>query len=478
LSDRLQSDVEMSTLEVRVLPRFHLEASGLRIRHHGRTDVPPMFNVARLTVDAALPNLVRRHVGAVVLEGLEINIPPDRGESDGESGGASTGEPVRGVAPRDFVIDELTASNSSLTIIPRTAEKPARVWRIHRLAMRSVGFDRPVSFDATLTNAVPPGEIQTQGRFGPWQSGTPGATPVKGTFSFSDADLSVFKGIRGILAAHGEFDGALGRIAVHGKTDTPQFTVAVSGHPVPLHADYHTIVDGTNGDTILERIDASFLKTSLVARGSVAGKRGQEGRTVTLDIVMDKARVEDVLRLAVKTPRPPMTGAMKLKTRFVLPPGNRDVVEKLRLDGRFEIATAKFTNLDIQKKIDELSRRSRASDTSGPESSAVSNFSGQFKLDRGTLALSSLTFNTPGTTVQLAGDYRLRQESLDFKGMLLMDAKISETQRGWRRLAFKFLDPIFARKGGDGTALPIKIEGTRENPSFGLDAAALLHRKR
>src|SRR6185295_1366625 len=109
-----------------------------------------------------------------------------------------------------------------------------------------------MAFDATLTNAVPPGEIVTKGNFGPWHRDDPGLTPVDGAFTFDRADLSVFKGIRGILSARGTFGGTLGRLDIHGETDTPEFTVTLSGHPIPLHANYHAIVDGTNGDTILE----------------------------------------------------------------------------------------------------------------------------------------------------------------------------------------------------------------------------------
>jgi hypothetical protein len=147
------------------------------------------------------------------------------------------------------------------------------------------------------------------------------------------------------------------------------------------------------------------------------------------------------------------------------------------LDGQFEIATAKFTNLDIQKKVDELSRRSRGTGADTEQAgSVVSNFAGRFKLGGGTLALSTLMFNMPGTRVQLAGTYKLRPEILDFKGMLLMDAKISETQKGWKRFALKAIDPLFAKKGGGGSAIPIKIDGKRSDPSFGLDRGALLRR--
>ena len=162
-----------------------------------------------------------------------------------------------------------------------------------------------------------------------------------------------------MLSSRGTFGGTLERLDVRGDTETPDFTVAAGRHPVPLKAKYHAIVDGTNGDTILERVDASFLETSLTASGGIIDAPGPEGRTVRLDVNMDSARLEDVLRLAVKAERPPMTGALKLKTSFVLPPGKIDVVKKLKLDGRFSIARAMFTNPDVQTKIAELSARSR-----------------------------------------------------------------------------------------------------------------------
>jgi hypothetical protein len=478
LSDRLEGQVELDGLQLRVLPQFHVEGVGLRVRHKGRRDVPPLITIARLTVDAGVANLLRRHVTAVTLMGLEINIPPDHGGTghDKVTTPPSPKLQMKDDSTRQFVIDHLTSTDARLVIIPGKKDKPPKVWQIHQLAMHSLSFDRPMPFDATLTNAIPPGEIHTIGSFGPWQSDTPGVTPLEGTFTFSDADLSVFKGISGILSAHGEFGGTLGRLGVHGETATPQFTVAVGGHPVPLHTDYHATVDGTNGDTLLDRIDASFLHTSIVAKGSVVDTPGKDGRTVTLDLAMDSARVEDVLLLAVKAPNAPMTGAMKLKTKFVLPPGERDVVEKLQLDGQFAIGTAKFSNIDIQKRVDELSRRARGQVTDrGREQSVVSNFLGHFKLGGGTLALHTLTFDTPGARVELAGTYRLRQEMLDFKGMLLLDAKISETQTGWKRIVLKAIDPLFTKQGG-GSAIPIKIEGQRNDPAFGLDKGRLLKR--
>ena len=211
-----------------------------------------------------------------MLDGLDIEIPPDRNRSvdkakdDNRSPGSKSSArsqstdartDARSKDPARFmVIDELRSVKARLAIIPSEAGKGPKVWDIHDLRMTSVSVGQAMPFEATLTNAVPPGEIVTRGSFGPWQGPEPGETPLEGTFTFDRADLSVFKGISGILSSRGTFGGELARIGVHGETDTPLFEVKAGGHPVPLHTRYHAIVDGTNGNTILERIDASFSR--------------------------------------------------------------------------------------------------------------------------------------------------------------------------------------------------------------------------
>jgi hypothetical protein len=415
-------------------------------------------------------------VSDVTLEGLEIDIPASATSTEAPPGEDSHTRLARHDAfDKDIVIDRLVSIDARLSVFPDTKGKPPKVWNIRELHMASLAFDHAMPFRASLTNAIPPGEIAAQGVFGPWQVETPGATRLEGKFTFARADLSVFKGISGVLTAHGDFGGSLDRIDVHGETDVPDFTVTIGAHAVPLHAEYHSIVDGTNGNTILDRINASFLKTSLTARGSVIDSPGQEGRTVTLDIVMNRARVEDVLRLAVNAPTPPITGALTLSTKFVIPPGDRDVADKLRLDGQFSIGTATFTNFDIQNKVNVLSQRGRG-DASATPGSVVSNLVGRFHLANGTLALQALKFEVPGAGVQIAGTYALRPQRLDFRGSLELQATMSETQRGWKRLLLKPLDPIFAKKGGGGTFLPIRIEGPRSDPAFGIDKGALFRR--
>ena len=120
-------------------------------------------------------------------------------------------------------------------------------------------------------------------------------------YTFSDADLGVFKGIAGILDSSGKFAGVLERIEVNGKADVPDFALDSAGHPMPLATTFHSIVDGTNGNTWLQPVDGTFRQTTVHAEGGVIEGDNKDGRTITLDVTMERARLEDVLFLAVKS---------------------------------------------------------------------------------------------------------------------------------------------------------------------------------
>ena len=141
----------------------------------------------------------------------------------------------------------------------------------------------------------------------------------------------------------------------------------------------------------------------------------------------------------------------------------------MQLDGQFSIGQATFTNYDVQGKIEELSKRASAKTAAATREHVVSNFQGKFKLADGRLVLPDLTFEVPGAKVQLAGSYALEAELLDFKGQLLLDAKVSETMTGYKSVLLKAVDSLFKQKDGSGSAIPIKIAGSRDAPSFGLD---------
>jgi hypothetical protein len=146
------------------------------------------------------------------------------------------------------------------------------------------------------------------------------------------------------------------------------------------------------------------------------------------------------------------------------------------LNGQFDIGAGRFTNGEVQQKINELSRRASGKklDTENPQH-VTSDFSGRFSLGNGTLSLPALTFDVPGAVVELNGTYGLQRETIAFRGELFMDAKLSQTTTGFKSLLLKVVDPLFRRNGR--TRIPIRIGGTRSAPSFGLDTRRVLSSK-
>lgn len=166
LAARLDAEVELADLQLRVLPQFHVEGHGLSIRHKGRRDVPPMIAIARFSADGNVVGLLRRHIARVVVDQLDIQIPPDRNR-DVAPAEVSSSPSDRGAGSQDvartFVIDELVSNDGQLVIIPRDHDKHPKVWSIHRLRMHSVSIDRAMPYVATLDNLQARSSSRTAG---------------------------------------------------------------------------------------------------------------------------------------------------------------------------------------------------------------------------------------------------------------------------------------------------------------------------
>ena len=460
LQDKFHAEVELKEFHVYLFPGARIEGSGLVLRHEGRTDIPPLISIREFSAQAGILGLPWKpwKVDQVTLKGLVIQIPPkgDRGQQNWPK---ARNLPVS--------IGEIVSDDAELRMLPKSADKDPHVFAIHHLVMHSVGLDRPAKFTAQLTNAIPPGEIETKGTFGPWSPDDPGQTPLAAEYTFDKADLGVFKGISGILSSTGKFGGVLEKIEVEGKTSTPDFTVTIGGHPLDLETVFSATVDGTNGDTLLHPVTAHLLNTVIVAQGGIVRSPDKQGKEITLDVTVDKGRLEDLLRLAVKGDQPALTGAINFRTKFDLPHGKGDIADRLNLNGKFDVQQAQFTSPEVTAKIETLSRKGQGQPENKDAGSSVSQLQGNFILDNGVITFRGLTFTVTGAQVALDGKYNLEKEDLDFYGKLRMQAKISQTTTGAKSFILKAVDPFF-RKNGQ-TELPIKITGQRDHPSFGLD---------
>jgi hypothetical protein len=459
LEENFASRLEVKKLDVVLFPRIEITGEGLVFRLRERADAPPLFTIARFEARANLLGLLARHVSQVRLEGLDIKIPPR--EDNGTNVRRSEKKPAR------FVIDEIIADGTKLSTLPRDAWKEPLEFDIAKLRLYGGGPADAMSFDASLTNAKPPGEIRSTGKFGPWDREDPAGTPVLGKYTFRDADLSVFKGIAGKLSSDGNYQGALGRIEVKGNADVPDFRLTIAGNPMKLTTQFQAVVDGTDGNTYLRPVNGQFGKTSLTAQGAVEGKKGVAGKTVYLDVDVQSGRLEDMLLLAVKGTKPPISGAIRFRAKLVIPPGHVDVAEKIALDGAFTVDTAHFSELNVQEKVNELSHRGKGNPEESNTDTVASGFRGRFKVDQGIVTLQGLSFTVPGVAVNLNGTYGLLSGGMDFRGTARLDAQVSQTTTGWKSLLLKAVDPIFKRKNA-GAEIPIRITGTPDKPSFGL----------
>jgi AsmA-like C-terminal region len=476
LAERFESTADLRDLDVSVFPEPRVWGGGLRLQHRGRTDLPPLIALEQFDARATYWGLLRRprRLEAIGVRGLRLHIPPkSAGRPIVPAGDEKLPERDAERAGTPVVIGRITSENAVLEIAHKEQGKPPTTFRIARLTLESVALDRPMRFSATLRNPKPPGAIDTHGEFGPWRGDEPATTPVRGEYVFKKADLGVFKGIAGTLGSRGTYAGILERIAVKGETTTPDFTLTSAGHPVSLTTKFDAIVDGTNGNTLLKPVRASFLKTSVVADGGVVRTEDKRGRDIVLDVKIAPARIEDLLQLTVKATRPLMTGPITADAKLRIPAGEEDVVDKLELDGSFHIASATFTDVDVQRSLAKLSQRGRGVHDAEAGESVASDLGGKFRMRKGVITFSSLTFAIPGASVELRGSYALRTEALDFRGRLRLQARLSETQTGFKARLLKIFDPLFKRHGA-GAEIPIKISGARNKPKFGLDVGAML----
>jgi hypothetical protein len=441
---------------------------GLAFRRLGSSpNTPPIVTIERFSVEARYTDLFLRpgYLARMVMNGFRVFVPP-RGTPLAPAAWQEPESTTR--------VGEILADGASVEIA-RDGDKSPLLFDIHTLKLTAASQNKPLAYEyeVTLHNPLPPGEIRAHGHFGPWNYNDPGQTPVEGHYVFQNADLRVFAGIAGLLSSQDRFQGILGRMESEGSIDIPDFMVTRSQHPVHLAADFHAFIDGTNGDVQLERVTAVFLKTHVLANGRIAGQSGQHGKTATIDLSVQDGRMQDVLRLFVRAPRPPYNGISSFRAHVIIPPGDRPFVEKVRLIGDFGIEGGQFAKASRQKDVATLSDKARGRK---PEEQlededparAISNVTGHVELRDATATFVNSSFTIPGASAQLHGTYNLESEAIDLHGTLKTDAELSRMSSGIKSVLLKPFDVFFKRKHA-GAVVPVHLIGTYQDPQPGLD---------
>ncbi len=465
LQQHYQRDVHLQNLKITLLPEFEATADNFVLPNQDPS-LPPFISARQLTVKAGLLQLLRKpvHLGSLQLEGLVIHVPP-KGSRPPNSSNQAVPPARRLTRLANFEIGRVGADGTQLYVLRKDPTAEPMRFDIRKLALRSAGIGQPMKFTAELTNPKPPGLVESTGSFGPWNIDEPSDTKLKGHYVFRKADLSVFNGVSGTLSSVGDYKGRLNNIVVDGTTDTPDFQLDRGVTPVHLTTTFHAIVDGTNGNTYLQPVNAHFLNSNVIANGQVTGKPGQKGKTIDLKVEVNDSYLQDLLQLATKKENPAITGKIEFEGHVLVPPGKEEVLKKLVLNGNFHITQAQFTSDKVRKAIAELSRRGQGKPGDQSIQNVPAQFAGTFRLQGTVLSFSQLQFSVPGAAAQMKGYYGLRSEKLNFTGDVKLNARISEMVGGKKSWILVPFDLIFAKHNA-GTYLPVDIGGTRDHPEI------------
>lgn len=410
--------------------------------------------------------------------------PPSSTATPGQSAGMLS----------NVVLERIDCERAQLILETDKPDKLPLGFEIARLELRNVTASGPMKYEAELTNPKPKGVIHARGNLGPWQPADPGETSLDGTYTFDHADLATFKGIAGILASTGTFAGTLRDIVVDGEADVPDFRLPQFGNAMALHTRFHARVDGTDGDTWLDPVEATLGHSHFTTRGQVVRVRPPQpdgaqqvtraslppladyGHDIDLKVDVDRGRIEDFLLLANHSQTPFLTGSLVAKASLHIPPGTEPAHERLRLDGEFKLEDAHFSDPKVQGKIEDLSLRGqgRPQDVKRTDPNDIaSDMEGDFHMANAVITLPEIHYNVPGAAIQLQGKYAL-EGFMHFEGTARMQATVSQMVGGWKGWLLKPADRFF-KKEGAGTVVPILIRGPHDQPEFSVDFGHMKH---
>lgn len=453
-------------------------------------------------VPMRLEKMKEIRIGEVDLDGLHIRVPP-RSQRPKLVAPAGTTTSTTGNAGPTVLIQRIVCTNADLLLETDKPGKLPNEFAIPHLTLTNVTPGGAMGYVADVLNPKPKGMIHAEGSFGPWLTVDPGMSLISGKYHMDKNDMSVFRGIAGIITSDGTYKGTLRFMSVVGTATVPDFRLTKFNNPVPLVTGFSARVDGTTGDTLLDQVNATlghsqFTTNGQIVRVKLDGKTGEatltqpaptpakpaagktapavqpvksaSGHNIDLNINIAHGQIDDFLKLASKSQTPLLTGAVAVKAHLLIPPGKVGVEQRMKLDGTFSLTGTRFTSDKIQGKIQQLSLRGqgRPEDLKTEDPTLVrSEMHGDFHMAKAVIALPNLGYSVPGADIQLKGSYAL-EGALNFTGTARLQATVSQMVTGWKSLLLKPVDNYF-KKDGAGTLVPITIKGTREAPNFGVD---------
>jgi hypothetical protein len=489
LKEVLGSQVKVGHYHRIYFPHPGFMATEITLSRKSAPGLPPLGSIKSVTVQGAWGDLLllRKHVRAVDITGLHIVVPAlgTRENHEDFPPGSSAG-----FAGPTVVIETLRIHESTLDIMRTDGSRYS--FPILLLTIRDFEKGQPLAFFVDMRNAKPTGHIVATGNFGPLNPQNLGATPLSGDFTFSSVNLHDIGGIGGTLSSKGHFRGDLERIEADATSATPDFAVG-NGKPTPFAASVRCTINGLDGDVILDGVDAKTAETTIHVLGGIVGSP----KVVDVDISVPGGRVQDVLRPFIHD-KVPVAGVVWLRSHAHVDASSKgsNFLERLRVDGTFDVPTERLTDRDTEQKLSAFSQRAQGAKASksdpgtadpatpvrasippnlpGNDSpDALSSLKGQARIRDGVLSTQRITMQIPGATADLSGSFNLRDLTVHLAGNLRMQSDISHTTTGLKSVLMKPLIPFF-KKDQSGAVIPIAVTG---GPGAYKVTQDILHRK-
>lgn len=468
------SKINIDRYHTTYFPHPGFVAEGITMRRNTAPDLPPIGSADALTMQGNWLDLLllRKRIHLVEARGLHVVIPPVGSRANHEDFPPGSSSDFAG--PKTAV-ETFHLQDATMDIMRDQGGRYS--FPIHDLLIHNLKSGQAISYEVDMQNAKPTGRIQAHGSFGPVTPNNLGGTPLSGDFVFSPVNLGDIGKLHGTMSAQGHFTGRLADIEANVTSHTPDFAVS-RGTPTDVSATAQATINGLNADVVLHTIEARTGRTVVHAGGAIMGSP----KVTNLDIEVTKGRAEDLLRPFLHK-QPPVAGFVWMKSHANVAPGRTGVkfLDRLRMDGGFEVPAQRITNFSVEKKLTAFSARAQGAgsierEAGNPQDAAadvVSSLAGRATIRHGVLSTDRLTFEVPGAVANLKGTYNFRGGAVHLTGDMKMDADISHATTGFKSALLKPLAPFFKKKKA-GAVVPIAVTGVPHQYKVGQN---LLHTK-
>ena len=437
-------------------------AEGVTFYRHGDTQIPPLATLDRMTVVGKWTNLIfhPHELYEIRLGGLHVRIPP----SGTKARRLDFNEGVVASSQQTIQIETIVADGTTLDFLGENGRPPLRL-QFPLLQLHNVHQGQPLSFFARVMVPMPRGVVLANGSAGPFRTNDYGATPLSGTYSLQNADLSQVHGISGHASASGRYTGTFSGIETFGQLAIPDFRAA-SAHRVRLDAAYRVLVNGINGDVEIQETEVRTGESLITASGSVVGKPNK----VNFTIATKDSRVQDLLKI-VDQDDPSVVGKVSFHAAVNLNNGPEKFLQRLGLKGEISLAQVSFAKPDTQHDMNAFAARVQKdppgrSRTDPPQVTATA--SSPITFHEGTAYFPDIHVTLPGADAHLNGTFNLMDTRIHFTGKADLQRDISRAATGWKSALLKPLIPFFRHKDA-GAIVSVAVTGTAREPQITQD---------